>query len=242
MFAGTGYAEIIPETGVGLWLLDREGDVARDSSGNGNDGTLVNGPRWGIGKRNGALEFDGVDDYVDCGNDASLNPEDSITIVAWFKANELPSTYPRIVSKETDTTANPYNILVRQSDSVVRFLLGDGLTEYGAGDAAIALDTWYHVAATYDGSTMKVYLDGTLSGTRDLVFALPPRTTSVLIGSNPSNNRQFSGIIDELAIFSVALSQEDIERIVDEGILVATGAAVEPWGMLSITWGEMKQR
>lgn len=241
ILARISYADIAPETCVGLWTFDKEANVVKDLSGNENNGRLVNEPKWAAGKFNSALEFDGINDFVDCGNDASLNPESAVTILAWFKAEDLPSTYPRIVSKETTTTADPYNIMLRQSDSVVRFLLGDGSTEYGAGDFAISLGVWYHVAATYDGEMMRVYLDGTLSGTRALIFAIPDRTTSVLIGNNPSNNRQFNGTIDEVAIFNVALEEEDINEIMNDGLSVATGMSVaEPLGKLSTTWGGIK--
>jgi len=241
-FLSQGYAKIDPKTCVGMWLLDEnEADVAKDLSGNGNNGRLVNNPKWVDGRFNSALEFDGVDDYVDCDNDVTLNPSDTITIQAWFKAVNLPSAYPRIVSKETNTTANPYSVMVRQGDSVVRFLLGDGTTEYGAGDVAITLGVWYHIAATYDGAMMRIYLNGTLAGTRDLIFTLPDRTTSVLIGNNPPNDRQFNGTIDEVAIFSVALDKEEIKKMMTKGVGRATGmSAIEPLSKLSTTWANLK--
>ena len=66
---------------VGIWLFDENsGSVAMDSSGNGNDGTLVEGPQWVDGKSGSALEVDGDAAYVDFGNDSSLNPTDELTV------------------------------------------------------------------------------------------------------------------------------------------------------------------
>ncbi|MHC4168510.1 MAG: hypothetical protein ACYSWQ_16280 [Planctomycetota bacterium] len=67
--AGTASADL-----VGHWRFDEgSGTTAFDSSGNGNDGTLNGGPNWVVGYLGGALEFDGSDDWVDCGNDPSLD-------------------------------------------------------------------------------------------------------------------------------------------------------------------------
>jgi hypothetical protein len=68
MFAGLSYSKIDEGSIIGMWLFDEgEGDVAEDSSGNGNSGTLMNGPKWVEGKFGEALEFSGAGDYVDTG-------------------------------------------------------------------------------------------------------------------------------------------------------------------------------
>ena len=76
---------IDPAAIVGLWLFDEgAGDVATDSSGNGNDGVLINEPEWVDGKFGKALRFDGVDDYVDIPDSPSLSPTEQMSIVAWI--------------------------------------------------------------------------------------------------------------------------------------------------------------
>ena len=79
MMAGVASAELIAQ-----WKLDDgSGTIATDSAG-GHDGTLVGGPTWvAEGKIDGALQFDGSDDYVDCGNDPIFNPEGSFSITLW---------------------------------------------------------------------------------------------------------------------------------------------------------------
>ena len=97
MFAGQSSAKIDPETCVGKWLFDDgAGDVTNDSSGKGNDGE-IHGAQWVGGKFGEALEFNGVSDYVDCGNDASLNITDEITVAAWIKIPQPTKNFQMFV-------------------------------------------------------------------------------------------------------------------------------------------------
>jgi hypothetical protein len=104
---------------VGSWHLDEgSGTIAYDSSGNGNDGAIY-GATWTTGKNGSALEFDGVDDYVNCGNDPSLNIADEITVIAWiYPTGKGDSNYPRIVDKSSSTsgTAPGYKIYPRAAE------------------------------------------------------------------------------------------------------------------------------
>ena len=89
MFAGQSYAQVDPETVLGIWLLDEgQGDIAEDASGNGNDGTLMGSPTWVAGKFGSALEFTGSGNYVDCGNAEALNV-DLFSISFWCN---IPNT------------------------------------------------------------------------------------------------------------------------------------------------------
>jgi len=74
VFACLSYGKIAPASAVGVWLFnDGKGNIAKDASGKGNDGTLKNGPAWIDGKFGKALQFDGVDDYVDIADTDKLS-------------------------------------------------------------------------------------------------------------------------------------------------------------------------
>ena len=89
MLIGQSFTKIDPETCVGMWLFDDgKGDTAKDSSPNGNDGTLTNGPIWVEGKFGKALSFDGADDYVIAPDSTILNP---YTFSAWVKLDKYGS-------------------------------------------------------------------------------------------------------------------------------------------------------
>src|SRR5262245_59107499 len=72
---------------VGYWTFDEgTGTVASDSSGHNNTGTLKNGPLWTTGKLNTALQFDGIDDYVEVANSPSLSPTSAVSVSFWIKS------------------------------------------------------------------------------------------------------------------------------------------------------------
>src|SRR4030042_1000714 len=77
---------------VGWWKLDDgTGNVAVDSSGNGNDGVISGDPEWVAGWFGGALKFDGIDDNVNCGNGEIFNITDELTLAVWVNANDFGS-------------------------------------------------------------------------------------------------------------------------------------------------------
>ncbi|MHC4629535.1 MAG: hypothetical protein ACYTDV_21380 [Planctomycetota bacterium] len=88
---------------VGWWRLDDgSGTTATDSSGNGNDGTLTGGPTWALGRLSGALEFDGVDDYVEVPHAQILTVDNEVTVMAWVNTPryEVPGAgYQGIIAK-----------------------------------------------------------------------------------------------------------------------------------------------
>ncbi len=93
MFAGQSYAQVDQETVVGIWLFDEVGgDVAKDSSGNGNDGTLLppnNGPQWtNESIFGGALEFNGAGSYIEFATGESMKTP-HLTFMAWFNTRKL---------------------------------------------------------------------------------------------------------------------------------------------------------
>ena len=104
MFTAQGSAEIDLESAIGIWLFDEgTGNIAKDTSGKDNHGNLMNNPKWVQGKFNAraiarakALEFDGNDDWVDCGNDDTLSVlTGDASVVAWIKFRRaVRTTYP----------------------------------------------------------------------------------------------------------------------------------------------------
>ena len=94
LFAGSVYAKIDPKTVVGLWLFNEgKGDTAKDSSGNGNDGTLMIKPKWIDGKFGKALEFDGVASYVDCGNNEIMTMTKEVTVEFWIRNDKVMAAF-----------------------------------------------------------------------------------------------------------------------------------------------------
>lgn len=180
-----------------------------DSTSNGRTGTKIgaNEPIQTDGKIGYAQSFDGVNDVINCGN-VGFDP-DNITIEAWiYQTPAYGSTYPRVVSKETTTTADPYALEVWNTGRIGMYI-GDGAAESNASSpvGSIGLDAWYYVVGTFDDTyKIRMYIDGVVrAGPSSTVYRITDGT-NVLIGNNPPSNRDYEGIIDEVRISSIARS------------------------------------
>lgn len=198
---------------VASWSLNEgSGSTAADSSGNSNTGILGGWgsyatplPTWttdaapGVGGSY-ALNFSGNNTVLG-GDSASLDVT-RITLEAWVKLGATPDAYDVIVTK--------HNSYALSFDSIKRvgFNVLIGGTSYGIKASTLSLNEWHYVAGTYDGSTIKIYVDSTTPyNSTSVTGNIDATTTRFAIGSNiygTSNN--FNGIIDEVRISNVALS------------------------------------
>ena len=199
---------------VGWWTLnDGSGNVAYDTSGNGNDGTLQGGPNWVAGKISGALQFDGADDQVDCGNDPSLDITGEITIAAWvYPTGPGSSDYPRIVDKSDGTGgADPgYKLYLRSAENFLVTLSAGGA--YPNSSSSADLNAWNYVVFITDGTQRKLFLNGAWQRWDE--SSLPVSSSNPLfLGNSPAGNRHFEGVLDEVRVYSRALAEDEIEAI-----------------------------
>ncbi|MHC4586767.1 MAG: LamG domain-containing protein, partial [Planctomycetota bacterium] len=200
---------------VGWWKFDEtEGRNAGDSSSNNNVGRLVGNPQWrpSAGKLGGALLCDGFDDYVDCGNDSSLDITDKITLAAWVKMdNAGNSKFQPFVSKGDYTYA-----IKHHSRNVIEFVIyDDGFWQVAHFPVDSSFNhVWHHVTGTYDGSRLKLYIDGKLEAITSYTGSIASGTYDLNIGSNSeARGRFYSGAIDDLRIYDYALSEKEIEKL-----------------------------
>ena len=223
---------------VGHWKLDDgEGTIAVDSSGNGNDGTLIGDPLWTTGVLDGALDFDGDGDYVDCGNDPLFDITGEITVAAWLNIRSIPNAWTGAVVKGE----NAWRLSNVNMDPRFHF----GITIWSAPDldsvdgaTAVGFDEWHHVTGSFDGANINVYLDGVLDGSNPTTEPLGISTTNLFIGENSeSPGRSWDGLIDEVKIFDRALSANEISELASVNLLANGGfedGVIEPWGF----WGD----
>jgi len=204
---------------IGLWHFDEGGGTtAGDSSGNGNTGTLVNEPIWTTGKITGALEFDGVDDYVAINHSPSFDV-DNITVCAWV--NHRDTGDDRVVCKSTSTAIADHIFSLGVYGTTVRVRLGNSSSNYDA-TTACPTNTWTHLAFTYDGSNVCIYVDGQLAGVHPYAGGpLAKLEWPVTIGNvNLTDNRYFNGIIDDVMIYNRALTADEIIDVFEADSLV----------------------
>ena len=212
----------IPETQrkrVAWWKFDEpEGDAMSDSSGTDPLGTLVGGPQWqpGGGKVGGALAFDGVDDYTDCGSHEDLNLTRAVSVSAWIKLAG-PAEDQKIVGNQDNISGgykvgvydNKLELEIRDSSNLYtnnRFVEGGTVLEPGV---------WYHVVGTYcQGGSIKVYVNAKLD--REIVTPsiLAPSAGTLKIGREPfSDLFWFNGLMDDLQIYNYPLAEAEIASL-----------------------------
>ncbi len=188
------------------------GTTAADSSGGNRPGTLVNGPTWVAGKNGGALRFDGANDYVTIGNRALAS---TFTLSAWVH-NPANNVY------ETIASFGP-NRQFSISSGYLAFWDGSG-TEYRFGP--VPTGSWQHVAFSYDGASLRAYLNGAPLGT-PLTRNIPAASGQTLFGAWPRSGSVqedlLSGSLDDVRIYDRALTQAEIQS---DGATPVAGAGL----------------
>jgi len=210
---GTSAAQDLTEGLVGWWTFDEgSGAVAADSSGNGNDGTL-NGPvEWTTeGKIGGAMAFTGPYNYVLVPDAPSLNPTDQITIAAWINPSWTGNN--RIMQKSSGGGDNQYRLLKEWGDNTKFHLPGVGELFIENEGILPPLGEWTHLAATYDGSSMKLYFDGIVVAEMEASGEMTISDGTLCIGTKhetaPAGD-EYNGIMDDVRIYNRALSASEI--------------------------------
>lgn len=204
-----------------LYSFDENlGTNANDASGSGNNGFLVNGPRWVAGKYNSGLDFDGVNDYVNAGSGATIDQLPQLTAMAWI--------YPRTAGEFTSGdmfnkrgNGSGWRFEISSSRLELAFSVDYSITDLVviSNTSAATLNTWNHVAAVWDGtaaaSNVKIYVNGievphffdvNAIGTR-----LNDSNNNLLIGNNSATDQTFNGVIDEARVYNWVLSQAEIQ-------------------------------
>lgn len=206
---------------VGYWKFSEgNGTVTKDISGNENNGTLTNfnwdaDSGWGDGKYGKAVQFDGVNDYVDAGNAASLNITSAITVTAWVlgKSFNPSGSWIAVLSKETATGG--YEIQMNKARQSIGFqFYGDGAWRLSP-EFAISPNIWYHLVGTFDGSVIRFYVNGIeISPATNFTGSISLSASSLLIGKNPTQpGREWNGTIDEVMIYNRSLTSDEISAL-----------------------------
>ena len=198
---------------ISHWMLDEtSGTIAEDSIGD-NDGTLLGDPIWRPtdGKIDGALELDGNGDYVSLYPISSLGG-DSVTITAWINANDVSEGLHPIFTQFKQLGVDYYGYYFYVSGNKPTFYLGG---DFAQSSEEIDQGSWYHLAGTYDGSDLKIYVNGVQRGTDS--SSKTGISHNAYIGHDDVFDDNFSGLIDDVRIYDWAMDQTEILEIMSEG-------------------------
>jgi len=204
---------------VGLWHFDEgSGNNALDVSEYQNHGELINMDEeaWVQGKSETGLDFNGIDSYVDCGNDASLNITNSITVESWIYLRSN-SGMNRILSKH-----DGYGYGLGIQNGEISFVLL-GLWSETSTTANIMENNWYHIAVTYNRQIVKLYMNGVVIHESNRNDEIPSSLANLNIGRTENVGQYFDGIIDEVRISNIARTNEEIRRNYEGGLVLRNG-------------------
>ena len=244
LIALPGLAKINPDNITGMWLFNEgKGGTAKDSSGNGNDGE-IHGAKWVDGKFGKALEFNGTDNWVEVPHSDTVGFKGgtSFTITCYFKGTKVAGA---LVGKNYEDTSQilPWYLLWNGgADNKVTLYLRDGAsTSFRAnGTTEIGDDKWHFVVgrADADAGKISIWIDGKMDAEVDFNKKGGYGTGEGVFHIARHYDRYTEGIIDDVALFNVALEEEDMDALMNDG--VETAAAVEPVNKLTTTWGRIK--
>ena len=213
-----------PDTGlVGYWPFngpDIAGTTAYDRSGKGNNGTLTNGPTKTIGEVGQALNFDGNNDYISL---PSTVPRVSGTfsISAWVNPSTLTPATGGEAYVISDWLASGKNYILRQYNSTIELLVGNGSTSQDASlyAGALSVGKWTHVVAVVNGTSHTLYIDGVNSGQATGSYSGGVTANSMNIGGTNGGTvtALFKGSLDEVRVYNRALSASEIWGLYQAG-------------------------
>ena len=210
-------ADILP---VGAWSLNEgKGTTARDSSGHHQEGHLEGAAQWTKGRFQSGLSFDGSTAGVDVPASPALESA-SVTVSAWVNSSASPGIYRYVVAKGANTcSAASYGLYTGPDGGIAFYVSRNGGYAWSISPtvepASIWNGQWHNVIGTYDGSSVRLYVDGRQvgSGTPDsapIAYGLPT-SGDLQIGAYPwCSSSDFSGSIDEVKVFNRALGSLEI--------------------------------
>jgi hypothetical protein len=241
---------------VAYWPLDEDiGGITPDMSGNGLDGTLVDGPSFAAGMFGSAIQLDGSNtQYVDCGTDPAFDITEQLTVAAWIKMEHVDDRQP-IVNKEGDGIRGVgYRVESPGTVHVQLYKTGGAVKTDLYSTINLEADRWYHVAYTYefvgDGSSItRLYIDGEEHvSTEATVGPLETNEQIQEIGRyvwSGSYQKFFNGLIDEVVIFNHVLSADQIQGItngIGGGFPFASSPDPRNGAVLEGTWVTLSWR
>ncbi|MFN6537982.1 MAG: LamG-like jellyroll fold domain-containing protein [Nostoc sp. EkiNYC01] len=199
--------------------------------------TLVPGSGEGTGNR--ALVLDGVDDYVEFQHNSSLNLT-TFTIEAWVKVSQIKADYQTIITKQNaGGDYRNYGIYVLPNSNLIHVTFNGNGNYIGYNTThGIDLNQFTHIAATYDGTKLSVYINGQLDGSTNYVGSPRQNNDSLLIGSEKTGgNSPFSGQIDEVRVWNIARSQQQIQENINRQLTGTQAGLVGYWSFDQVNLG-----
>ncbi len=247
MFIGIPFqSDANPTNGLVLHLSFDEntiqGDTVMDQSGNNNHGTINGGATTVTGKHGEALEFDGVDDFVEVPlvDSITFSTGNSLTVQAWVKTDDEPSRNDGIVGNYRTGTNALWMLSISGDDAALRGKMGFSVRDLARVSAGVRSENflndneWHVITGVRDQDAKKLrfYVDNELIGEVDDNSQDINSGQSIWIGEHL--NRFYKGLIDEVKVWNIALTAAEIDQSGQ------VPSSVDAAGKLTTTWGNIK--
>src|SRR5215475_6763157 len=203
---------------------DGSGTTVTDASGNGNTGTITGATWVTAGKYGKALSFNGTNALVTIPNAAALQLSAGMTLEAWVNPSTVSSAWRDVIYKGND---NYYlEATSKKSSKPDAGVIAGGSSADAFGTAKLTANTWSYLTGTYDGSTLRLYVNGTQVASTAHTGAIATSTNPLQIGGDSIQGQFFAGLIDEVRVYNVALTAAQIQT--DMTTPVNNGADTQP--------------
>ena len=220
---------------IGYWNFNEEdGEGTQDGSGMENHGTLVGGAE----REKSLPGFGQALDLIVPGSHLRIEHSDvfdfeEFAIALWFRPEGEQEDWGKIICKNTlNVPAYPFTIQFDDSNRIKIEIRLAGGEKVNLPERVANPNDWAHIALVGDGESAILYLNGEQFSTAQLGGGLLHNGEPITVGSMADSSQNFSGLVDDLRIYTRALSQDEIKR--------AMGLAVSPLGALASTWGRLK--
>jgi glucose/arabinose dehydrogenase len=190
---------------------DGSGSSVRDASGNSLTGAIAGAAWTASGRHGGALSFDGIDDRVTVASSPVLNLTIG-TVEAWVRVDALHRWHGLVAKGNVNDDASQNYAIEITDTNVVSCVIGNGASSNVVRSTSqVAALQFYHLACTWDGSQLRLYINGTLNRSVSQTLIPAANSSPLFIGQYGGNVDRFDGVIDEVRIYAAALSQAQIQ-------------------------------
>lgn len=237
-------AKEVPDA-MGIWNFDSvSGDTVKDISGQGQDGTILGGGEIVAGKVGKAIKLNGSNQCVEVPDSDVLDVDDAqITMLCWYYWEGAGDGWQTFVSKGPMSGTNEnYALFINTADLYFHFIItpNGGRININSPNKVIKTKEWQFVAGTYDGTTVKIYLDGEMIQQQAQAGNITPNKSALRIGHREAATHWWMGMLDEVGIFHRALEEGEINTIMKDGF--KKFMAVEAEAKLPTVWGRIKSK
>ena len=225
---------------VAAWLFDENSGATVKDSVSSVVGNIKDGVAWDTGKFKSALKFDGKSGQVDIPDPKNTLTPKNITLTAWVKLNDV--TGIKSIAEQYDWAGTFGTHAFRMDGAQVQLWVIWGPGGDNAEGGAVKAGEWTHIAGSYDGETVRTYINGKMVAEKKLAkkdLVASSKSLSIGVRSDSKDVQWMTGSIDEVAIYDSALSEADLAKTM--GGLSASLTAVSPQDKMPTVWAGLKE-